>query len=172
MQIGCPKEVKAQEYRVGVTPAAAREAIAHGHHVLIEAEAGEGSGFSDPDYVGVGAEIVASPEEVFERADLIVKVKEPQAAERGRLRAGQVLFTYLHLAADPEQTRDLLGSGVTAVAYETVTDRNGGLPLLAPMSEVAGKLAPQMGAWTLQKANGGRGVLLGVCPAWRRDTSR
>jgi alanine dehydrogenase len=164
MLIGCPREIKVREYRVGLTPAAAREAVAHGHEVLIEAGAGAGAGFPDADYQAVGATLAATAEEVFERAELIVKVKEPQAEERRRLRAGQVLFTYLHLAPDPEQTRDLLASGVTAIAYETVTDDRGGLPLLAPMSEVAGKLAPQVGAWALQKANGGRGVLLGGVP--------
>ncbi len=164
MRIGCPKEIKAQEYRVGVTPAAAREAVSHGHEVIVELGAGEGAGFSDADYEAVGARIAASAEEVFETAEMIVKVKEPQAIERARLREGQILFTYLHLAPDPEQTHDLLASGVTAIAYETVTDPAGGLPLLAPMSEVAGKLAPQMGAWTLQKTNGGRGVLMGGVP--------
>jgi alanine dehydrogenase len=164
MKIGCPKEIKPQEFRVGITPHAAREAIAHGHVVLIETHAGEGSGFPDADYIAAGAQIIGTAEEVFASADMIVKVKEPQPAERLRLRAGQVLFTYLHLAPDPEQTRDLLASGVTAIAYETVTDDRGGLPLLAPMSEVAGRLAPQVGAWTLQKANGGRGVLLGGVP--------
>lgn len=164
MLIGCPKEIKPQEFRVGLTPAAAGEAIAHGHRVVVERTAGEGSGFPDEEYRAVGAELVESAEEVFARADLVVKVKEPQPEERARLRPGQVLFTYLHLAPDPAQTRDLLDSGVTAIAYETVTDRAGRLPLLAPMSEVAGKLAPQVGAWTLQKANGGRGVLLGGVP--------
>ncbi len=164
MQIGCPKEIKPQEFRVGMTPDAAREAIAHGHTVMMETNAGLGAGFADADYVAVGAEIVDTAEEVFAKADMIVKVKEPQSVERKRLREGQVLFTYLHLAPDPEQTRDLLASGVTAIAYETVTDERGGLPLLAPMSEVAGRLAPQVGAWTLQKANGGRGVLLGGVP--------
>jgi len=164
MRIGCPKEIKPQEFRVGLTPNAAREAIAHGHEVLVETGAGLGAGFPDEDYVAAGAAMADSAEEVFERAEMIVKVKEPQAVERKRLREGQVLFTYLHLAPDPEQTRDLLDSGVTAIAYETVTDRHGGLPLLAPMSEVAGRLAPQMGAWTLQKANGGRGVLMGGVP--------
>jgi alanine dehydrogenase len=168
MQIGCPKEIKTREYRVGVTPAAAREAIGRGHAVLIEAGAGAGSGFRDADYAAVGAEIAGSAEEIFARSEMIVKVKEPQAAERARLRAGQILFTYLHLAPDPEQTRDLMKSGATAIAYETVTDRNGGLPLLAPMSEVAGKLAPQVGAWTLQKSNGGRGVLMGGVPGVER----
>jgi alanine dehydrogenase len=168
MQIGCPKEIKTREYRVGITPAGVREAVGRGHRVLIEVGAGAGSGFPDADYAAVGAEIAADAEEVFARSELIVKVKEPQAVERARLHAGQILFTYLHLAPDPEQTRDLLGSGVTAIAYETVTDRNGGLPLLAPMSEVAGKLAPQVGAWTLQKPNGGRGVLMGGVPGVER----
>ncbi|MCE2739314.1 MAG: alanine dehydrogenase [Rhodobacter sp.] len=164
MKIGCPKEIKPQEYRVGITPNAAREAVARGHTVMIETNAGTGAGFSDADYLAAGARIIATAEEVFAASDMIVKVKEPQAAERKRLREGQVLFTYLHLAPDPEQTRDLLASGVTAIAYETVTDGWGGLPLLAPMSEVAGRLAPQVGAWSLQKANGGRGVLLGGVP--------
>jgi alanine dehydrogenase len=164
MRIGCPTEIKPQEYRVGLMPDAAREAVAHGHEVIVQAGAGAGAGFSDDDYRAAGARIVPTAEEVFAEAELIVKVKEPQREERARLRAGQVLFTYLHLAPDPEQTRDLMASGVTAIAYETVTDPQGGLPLLAPMSEVAGRLAPQMGAWALQKANGGRGVLLGGVP--------
>ncbi|HBS50003.1 MAG TPA: alanine dehydrogenase [Rhodobacteraceae bacterium] len=164
MKIGCPREIKPQEFRVGMTPNAAREAVAHGHEVLIETGAGVGSGFEDADYVEAGATILATAEEIFATADMIVKVKEPQAGERKMLREGQVLFTYLHLAPDPDQTRDLLDSGCTAIAYETVTDDRGGLPLLAPMSEVAGRLAPQVGAWTLQKANGGRGVLMGGVP--------
>ena len=164
MHIGCPKEIKPQEYRVGLTPNAAREAIAHGHVVTIERNAGLGAGFEDAAYQAAGARIVDTAEQVFAEAEMIVKVKEPQAIERKRLREGQVLFTYLHLAPDPEQTKDLLASGCTAIAYETVTDANGALPLLAPMSEVAGKLAPQVGAWTLQKANGGRGVLMGGVP--------
>ena len=164
MKIGCPKEIKPQEFRVGVTPNAAVEAVAHGHEVLIETGAGIGAGFTDEDYIAAGARILATAEAVFAEADMIVKVKEPQAIERKRLREGQILFTYLHLAPDPDQTRDLLASGATCIAYETVTDRSGGLPLLAPMSEVAGRLAPQVGAWTLQKANGGRGVLLGGVP--------
>ena len=164
MKIGCPKEIKPQEFRVGLTPSAAREAVAHGHEVIVEAGAGAGSGFPDADYDAAGARLVATAEEVFAKADLIVKVKEPQAVERARLREGQILFTYLHLAPDRPQTDDLLESGVTAIAYETVTDRTGGLPLLAPMSEVAGKLAPQVGSWSLQKANGGRGVLMGGVP--------
>ncbi|GAA6194150.1 alanine dehydrogenase [Phaeobacter sp. NW0010-22] len=164
MKIGCPKEIKPQEFRVGMTPNAAREAIAHGHEVIIETNAGSGSGFDDTAYTDAGAQIIATAAEVFATADMIVKVKEPQAGERKMLREGQLLFTYLHLAPDPDQTHDLLASGCTAIAYETVTDRNGGLPLLAPMSEVAGRLAPQVGAWTLQKANGGRGVLMGGVP--------
>ncbi len=164
MKIGCPKEVKPQEFRVGITPNAAQEAIAHGHQVVIETGAGVGAGFDDAAYETVGATIIDTAEEVFASADMIVKVKEPQAVERKMLRQGQLLFTYLHLAPDPEQTHDLLASGCTAIAYETVTDRAGGLPLLAPMSEVAGRLAPQVGAWTLQKANGGRGVLMGGVP--------
>ncbi len=163
MQIGCPKEIKPQEFRVGLTPNAVREAVNHGHSVLVETGAGVGAGFADADYIAAGAQVVGTAEEVF-AAEMVVKVKEPQAVERARLRAGQVLFTYLHLAPDPVQTAELLASGVTAIAYETVTDDRGGLPLLAPMSEVAGGLAPQVGAWTLQKANGGRGVLMGGVP--------
>jgi len=164
MLIGCPKEIKPQEYRVGLTPAAAREAIAHGHDVIVETGAGAGAGFEDDAYRAVGARIADTAAEIFAEAGMVVKVKEPQTVERKQLRAGQILFTYLHLAPDPEQTRDLLDSGVTAIAYETVTDAAGGLPLLAPMSEVAGRLAPQVGAWALQKANGGRGVLMGGVP--------
>ena len=167
MLIGCPKEIKPQEFRVGLTPNAAKEAIAHGHEVIVETGAGAGAGFEDADYRALGARVLDSAEEIFARAEMVVKVKEPQAVERKQLREGQVLFTYLHLAPDPEQTRDLLESGVTAIAYETVTDRNGGLPLLAPMSEVAGRLAPQTGSWALQKANGGRGVLMGGVPGVR-----
>ncbi|MGA1025760.1 MAG: alanine dehydrogenase [Rhodobacteraceae bacterium] len=164
MKIGCPKEIKPQEFRVGITPAAAHEAVAHGHEVYMETGAGAGAGFDDAAYVAAGARIVDSAPEIFALADMVVKVKEPQPAERKMLREGQVLFTYLHLAPDPEQTHDLLASGATCIAYETVTDDRGGLPLLAPMSEVAGRLAPQVGAWTLQKANGGRGVLMGGVP--------
>lgn len=167
MLIGCPREIKPQEFRVGLTPNAVREAIGHGHQVMIEVGAGLGAGFTDDAYASGGAEIVDTAEEIFARAEMVVKVKEPQAVERKQLREGQLLFTYLHLAPDPLQTRDLLDSGVTAIAYETVTDRAGGLPLLAPMSEVAGRLAPQMGAWALQKANGGRGVLMGGVPGVR-----
>jgi alanine dehydrogenase len=164
MHIGCPTEIKPQEFRVGVTPAAAREAVVHGHRVTMQAGAGAGAGFTDEDYIVAGADIATTAEEIFASAEMIVKVKEPQAVERAMLRKGQILFTYLHLAPDRPQTDDLLKSGVTAIAYETVTDRNGGLPLLAPMSEVAGRLAPQVGSWALQKANGGRGVLMGGVP--------
>jgi len=164
MKIGCPTEIKPQEFRVGMTPNAALEAVARGHSVLIQTGAGLGAGFTDEDYITAGAAIIDTAEEIFATADMIVKVKEPQAGERKMLREGQLLFTYLHLAPDPEQTHDLIASGCTAIAYETVTDDRGGLPLLAPMSEVAGRLAPQVGAWTLQKANGGRGVLMGGVP--------
>jgi len=164
MKIGCVKEIKAQEFRVGLTPSATKEAILHGHTVYIEKSAGIGSGFEDDEYLNVGARIIDTADEIFQTCDMIVKVKEPQAQERKMLRSGQILFTYLHLAPDMPQTKDLLESGCTAIAYETVTDRRGGLPLLAPMSEVAGKLAPQVGSWTLQKANGGRGVLMGGVP--------
>ena len=164
MKVGCPKEIKPQEFRVGLTPVAVRELVGRGHNVTIETNAGLGSGFVDHDYVQEGADVVGTAKEVFDKAEMIVKVKEPQAIERKMLKSGQLLFTYLHLAPDPEQTHDLIKSGCTAIAYETVTDLNGGLPLLAPMSEVAGRLAPQMGAWALQRANGGRGVLLGGVP--------
>ncbi|SDI68697.1 alanine dehydrogenase [Salipiger marinus] len=164
MKIGCPAEIKPQEYRVGLTPHAAREVVAHGHQVLVQAGAGLGAGFTDEDYTAAGAQIADSAAQIWAEAELIVKVKEPQAPERAQLSEGQLLFTYLHLAPDPDQTRDLLASGATCIAYETVTDARGGLPLLAPMSEVAGRLAPQMGAWALQKANGGRGVLMGGVP--------
>ncbi len=164
MRIGCHKEIKPQEFRVGLPPNAARGAVNHGHSVVVETNAGTGAGFSDEDYIQAGASILGTAAEVFETAEMIVKVKEPQAVERKMLREGQLLFTYLHLAPDPEQTKDLIDSGATCIAYETVTDANGGLPLLAPMSEVAGRLSPQVGAWTLQKANGGRGVLMGGVP--------
>ena len=162
MHIGCPKEIKVREYRVGLTPAAVMALTGRGHSVTMQTGAGLGAGFDDADYVAAGATI-GDVDAVF-AADMIVKVKEPQAAERARLRKGQTLFTYLHLAPDAPQTEDLIASGATCIAYETVTDRNGGLPLLAPMSEVAGRLAPQVGAWSLQKANGGRGVLMGGVP--------
>lgn len=164
MKIGCPKEIKLQEFRVGLTPAAVGEAVRHGHAVMIETGAGLGAGFADRDYADAGAAIAPDAAAVFAEAEMIVKVKEPQAPERRMLREEQILFAYLHLAPDPDQTRDLLDSGATAIAYETVTDARGGLPLLAPMSEVAGRLAPQMGSWALQRANGGRGVLMGGVP--------
>lgn len=164
MHIGCPKEIKPQEFRVGLTPNAAREAVTAGHTVTMETAAGTGAGFTDDDYIAAGARIAGSASDVFGTADMIVKVKEPQPIERKMLRDGQILFTYLHLAPDLAQTHDLMASGATCLAYETVTDDRGGLPLLAPMSEVAGRLAPQVGAWTLQKANGGRGVLMGGVP--------
>ncbi len=164
MLIGVPKEIKNHEYRVGLTPGSVHEVCAHGHSVLVEQGAGAGIGASDDDYRAAGAGIAPDAETVFARAEMIVKVKEPQAIERQRLRPGQILFTYLHLAPDPEQTRDLIASGVTAVAYETVTAPGGGLPLLAPMSEVAGRLSIQAGAHCLEKAQGGKGVLLGGVP--------
>ncbi|MFT6464710.1 MAG: alanine dehydrogenase [Halopseudomonas sp.] len=163
MHVGVPKEIKNHEYRVGLTPAAAAELVMHGHQVSIEHNAGAAIGFSDADYQQAGAQL-ADVDTLFAEAQLIVKVKEPQAAERARLREGQILFTYLHLAPDPEQTNDLLASGATCIAYETVTDARGHLPLLAPMSEVAGRMAIQAGAGCLEKARGGRGVLLGGVP--------
>jgi alanine dehydrogenase len=169
MRIGVPKEIKVHEYRVGMTPASVREAVAHGHEVLVERDAAARQGITDADYQRAGATIAASAKEVFAGADLIVKVKEPQAAECAMLRQGQALFTYLHLAPDPEQTKALMASGVTAIAYETVTSARGGLPLLAPMSEVAGRMAIQAGAHCLEMEQGGRGMLLGgvagVAPA-------
>jgi alanine dehydrogenase len=165
MLIGVPAEIKVHEYRVGMTPAGVREAVAHHRHrVLVQSGAGAGIGFSDPDYLRAGAEIAATAEEVFAQADLIVKVKEPQPVEIRRLRDGQVLFTYLHLAPDPGQADGLLASGCTAIAYETVTDDRHGLPLLAPMSEIAGRMSIQVGASSLEKAHGGSGVLLGGVP--------
>ena len=164
MIVGTPKEVKNHEYRVGLTPESAGELVTHGHTVLVEAGAGLGIGSTDEDYVARGAQIVASAAEVFERSEMIVKVKEPQPAERQRLRENQILFTYLHLAADEPQTKDLLDSGIIGIAYETVTDRKGGLPLLKPMSQVAGRMSIQAGATALERAHGGRGVLLGGVP--------
>ncbi len=161
MQIGVPKEIKNHEYRVGLTPSSVRELVAHGHGVQVQADAGAGIGASDDDYRAAGASIAADAAAVFGRAAMIVKVKEPQAAERAMLREGQLLFTYLHLAPDPEQCRELVASKAVCIAYETVTQRGGGLPLLAPMSEVAGRLAVQAGAYCLEKAHGGMGVLLG-----------
>jgi alanine dehydrogenase len=164
MRIGVPKEIKVHEYRVGLVPAGVRELVAAGHEVLIEHDAGEGIGFDDGDYQAAGARILPAAREVFSQADLIVKVKEPQLPECAMLRKGQVLFTYLHLAADPAQAEALMKSGATAIAYETVTAPNGSLPLLTPMSEVAGRMSIQVGANCLQKANGGLGVLLGGVP--------
>lgn len=164
MRVGCPKEIKNHEYRVGLTPGAVREYVAHGHEVIVETRAGAGIGADDDSYRAAGARVVATAKDVFEKSDMVVKVKEPQPAEWAQLRDGQILYTYLHLAPDPEQTVGLLQSGVTAIAYETVTDDRGGLPLLAPMSEVAGRLSIQAGATALQKANGGRGILLGGVP--------
>lgn len=161
MRVGVPKEIKDNEFRVGLIPAVVRELTANDHPVLVEKDAGLGTGFSDDDYRAAGARIVADAAEIFAAAELIVKVKEPLAAERARLRQGQAIFTYLHLAPDREQTSELLKSGVTAIAYETVTDAVGGLPLLAPMSEVAGRMAAQVGAHYLERPHRGRGVLLG-----------
>ena len=164
MLIGVPKEIKNHEYRVGMTPASVRELIDSGHLVMVETLAGNGIGSSDEDYIAAGAEIVNSASEIYARAEMIVKVKEPQAAERAMLRPQQLLFTYLHLAPDAEQTHDLIASGATCIAYETITSAQGGLPLLAPMSEVAGRMSIQAGAHVLEKAQGGRGMLLGGVP--------
>jgi alanine dehydrogenase len=164
MRVGVPKEIKNHEYRVGMTPPAVRELTSRGHEVFVETMAGEGIGLHDELYTRVGAKILQTADEVFASADMIVKVKEPQPAEIKRLRSGQVLFTYLHLAPDPEQTRGLLESGAICIAYETVTDARGGLPLLAPMSEVAGRMSIQAGAHCLEIAQGGRGQLLGGVP--------
>ncbi|MDF1778700.1 MAG: alanine dehydrogenase [Rhizobiaceae bacterium] len=164
MRVGCPKEIKNNEYRVGLTPGSVREYVAHGHDVIIETNAGLGIDADDGAYQAAGAKVVGSARDVFEQSDMIVKVKEPQPSEWAMLREGQLLYTYLHLAPDPAQTKGLIESGCTAIAYETVSDEHGGLPLLAPMSEVAGRLAIQAGATALQKINGGRGVLLGGVP--------
>jgi alanine dehydrogenase len=164
MLIGVPKEIKNFEYRVGLIPSSVRELVAHGHRVIIQQGAGEKIGFDDDIYRQVGATIAATAEEIFAQADMIIKVKEPQPAECLLLREGQVLFTYLHLAPDPNQAKLLQASGCIAIAYETVTDRNGGLPLLAPMSEVAGRMAIQAGATSLEVKNGGCGMLLGGVP--------
>jgi alanine dehydrogenase len=164
MLVGVPKEIKVQEYRVGLVPASVREIVAHGHDVVMETGAGVGIGMTDEAYQAAGASIAGSAKGVFDTADMIVKVKEPQAVERQMLRAGQILFTYLHLAPDPDQAEDLLASGATCIAYETVTSASGGLPLLAPMSEVAGRMSIQAGAYFLEKAHGGLGVLLGGVP--------
>lgn len=164
MLIGVPKEIKNHEYRVGMTPTSVKEAVRHGHEVWVQTAAGSGIGASDADYTAAGAKIIATAPEIFAKADMIVKVKEPQAVERKMLRPGQILYTYLHLAPDPEQTKDLVASGAVCIAYETVTSPRGGLPLLAPMSQVAGRMSVQSGAHCLEKAQGGRGVLLGGVP--------
>ncbi|MCS6879182.1 MAG: alanine dehydrogenase [Geminicoccaceae bacterium] len=164
MLVGVPKEIKTHEYRVGLVPSSVRELVHHGHRVLVESGAGEGSGWDDAAYRRAGAEVVDTAEEVYARADLIVKVKEPQPREWKLLRSGQVLFTYLHLAADKGLTEALLATGCVAIAYETVTDRRGRLPLLAPMSEVAGRMSVQVGAHYLEKMQGGAGILLGGVP--------
>ncbi|MEM6680916.1 MAG: alanine dehydrogenase [Pseudomonadota bacterium] len=164
MLIGVPKEIKNHEYRVGLTPESVAELVGIGQNVVVETNAGAGIGASDDDYRTAGAQIAANAADVFASADMIVKVKEPQAVERAMLRPGQILYTYLHLAPDPEQTKDLLASGAVCIAYETVTDDLGDLPLLKPMSQVAGRLSIQVGASALQKDGGGRGVLLGGVP--------
>ncbi|MBC2661781.1 alanine dehydrogenase [Novosphingobium flavum] len=164
MLVGTVREIKNHEYRVGLTPESVRELVAHGHAVLVETGAGLGIGAADEAYVAAGARIAPDAATVFETCEMIVKVKEPQAIERAQLRQGQILYTYLHLAPDPEQTADLVKSGVTAIAYETVTGPGNTLPLLKPMSQVAGRMAIQAGATALEKAHGGRGVLLGGVP--------
>ncbi len=164
MLVGVPKEIKSQEYRVGMTPSSVRELTHHGHQVLVETLAGAGIGFDDAAYVAAGATIAATAKEIFAKADMVVKVKEPQASECAMLRDGQVLFTYLHLAPDLPQTQGLIKSKAIAIAYETVTDRHGRLPLLAPMSEVAGRMSVQVGAHCLEKYQGGSGMLLGGVP--------
>lgn len=164
MIVGTVREIKNHEYRVGLTPESAHELTAHGHEVLIEAGAGLGIGATDDDYARAGATIVGDPADIFARAEMIVKVKEPQPSERAMLREGQILYTYLHLAPDPEQAAALVESGAVCIAYETVTDARGGLPLLKPMSQVAGRMSIQAGATALEKAHGGRGVLLGGVP--------
>ncbi len=164
MRVGVPKEIKDNEFRVGVTPGSAREYVARGHEVFVEAGAGAGIGANDAAYEAAGAKILPNASDIFSTAEMIVKVKEPQPSEWVQLKEGQILYTYLHLAPDPEQTKGLIESGCTAIAYETVTDDEGGLPLLAPMSEVAGRLSMQCAATALQKPNGGRGVLIGGVP--------
>ncbi|MCW2957476.1 MAG: alanine dehydrogenase [Solirubrobacterales bacterium] len=164
MRVGVPSEIKTDEYRVGMTPAGVRELVEHGHDVIVQAGAGEGSAISDAEYLEQGAEIAVDADAVFATAQLIVKVKEPQPVEVARLRPEHTLFTYLHLAPDAELTQGLIASGATCIAYETVTDARGRLPLLAPMSEVAGKIATQAGAFMLEKPLGGRGLLLGGVP--------
>lgn len=167
MKIGIPREIKNHEYRVAITPAGVHELVSRGHEVIIETEAGTGSSFSDTDFKAAGAQIFTSADKVWEAAHLLLKVKEPIAEEYHRLRSGQVLFTYLHLAASKECTDALLASGTTSIAYETVTAPDGTLPLLAPMSEVAGRLAPQAGAYHMMASGGGRGVLMGGVPGVR-----
>ena len=164
MRVGVPREIKPDEYRVGLTPTAVREYVSRGHEVVVETAAGQGAGYPDETYKRAGATIVPDAAAVFEAAELIVKVKEPQAIEIARLKPHHILFTYLHLAADPQQTHGLMASGCTAIAYETVTDRRGRLPLLAPMSQVAGRMAVDAGAYHLLRPHGGRGVLLGGAP--------
>ena len=164
MRVGVPKEIKNHEYRVGLIPSSVLELVHHGHEVIVQKGAGLGAGLTDEDYVAAGATIIETADEIFASAEMIVKVKEPLAEERKKLRPGQILFTYLHLAPDAPQTKDLIDSGAVCIAYETVTAANGSLPLLTPMSEVAGRLAPQVGAHALEKAQGGRGVLLGGVP--------
>jgi alanine dehydrogenase len=164
MRVGCPKEIKVHEYRVGLTPESAAELVRAGHEVFLETKAGEGIGAPDSVYEKVGVKILPNADAVFETAEMIVKVKEPQAVEIARLKPKHTLFTYLHLAPDPEQAEGLMKSGATCIAYETVTDRDGRLPLLKPMSEVAGRMSIQVGAYFLEKAHGGRGVLLGGVP--------
>jgi len=164
MLVGVPKEIKTHEYRVGLVPASVRELIHHGHEVVVETNAGTGIGFEDAAYEAAGATILGGAKEVFDKAEMIVKVKEPQASEYGLLCDGQILFTYLHLAPDLPQTEGLMKSGCIAVAYETVTNPHGGLPLLAPMSEVAGRMSVQVGAHCLEKEQGGSGMLLGGVP--------
>jgi alanine dehydrogenase len=164
MRIGVPKEIKNHEYRVGLTPSSVRELVAHGHQVMVQENAGNAIGLDDAQYKAAGAELVATAAEIFQRAEMIVKVKEPQPVECAMLRPGQILYTYLHLAPDPEQAAALVKSGAVCIAYETITGPGGGLPLLAPMSEVAGRMAIQAGATYLEKSHGGRGLLLGGVP--------
>lgn len=164
MRIGVPKEIKNHEYRVGLTPESVAELVANGHELFVETQAGSGIGAADEVYEAAGAKILPKAADVFDIAEMIVKVKEPQAVERAMLKPGQILYTYLHLAPDPEQTKDLVASGAVCIAYETVTDNQGGLPLLKPMSQVAGRMSIQAGATALEKAHGGRGVLMGGVP--------
>ncbi len=167
MKIGVPKEIKNHEYRVGMQPAGVRALVQAGHEVVVQRSAGEGSGFEDAKYVAAGARLVDTAAEAW-AADMVIKVKEPLPEEYGFFRAGLILYTYLHLAAVPELTRELMAKQVRGIAYETITDERGGLPLLRPMSEIAGRMAPQVGAWSLERANGGRGLLLGGVPGTRR----